>query len=66
MREVVSHTAAAFHELYLLLVDEHDAAVAVGFAVYAHDEAVGERAYLTVVADSGHGAALRHHISEIT
>ena len=62
---VVSHTAAAFHQLHLLLVHLHDAAVGVGVAAVADDEAVGEGDHLILVADASHGAALRDHVFEV-
>lgn len=65
MGEVVSDTAAAFHELHLLLVDLDDAAVAVGIAVEAYHEAVAQRCHLIVVADACHGAALGHYVAEM-
>ena len=65
MGEVVADAAAAFHELHLLLVDLHNAAVGVAGAAVADDEAVGEGDDLEVVADAGHGAALRDDVLEI-
>ena len=65
MAEVVAHAAAALHQLHLLLIDAHDAAIRVGVAVKADDEAVRQRAYLVVVADAAHGAALGDNIAEV-
>ncbi len=65
MGEVVPHAAAAFHELHLLLVDFYDAAVGVGASFKPDYEAVGERAYLEIVADTGHRGTLRHDVAEI-
>ena len=65
MRQIVPDTSATLHELHLLLIDEHDASVAVGLAVDADYEAVRQRADLKIVADTGHRAALRHKIPKI-
>ena len=65
MREVVSHAAAPFHDLHLLLVHADDAAVGVGRLLVADDEAVRQRRDLQVVADAGHRAALRNYIAEM-
>ena len=64
MREVVSHTAATFHQLHLLLVGFHNAAVGVAKAGIAYHKAVGKRHYLEIVADTRHGTALRNDIAE--
>ncbi len=65
VREVVSDSAPALHELYLFLVDADDAAVGVGGVAVADDEAVGERRYLEVVADTRHGTSLRDDVTEL-
>ncbi len=65
MRQVVTHAAAALHQLYLLLVDAEHAAVGVGAAVETYHKAVAQRAYLEIVADACHGAALGHDVAEI-
>ena len=64
-REVVSHTAAALHELHLLLVELEDGTVGVAVAVDADHEAVGERSNLEVVADARHGRTGRHDVAEV-
>lgn len=65
MREVVSDSAPALHELYLFLVDAYDAAVGVGGIPVADNEAVGERRYLEVVSDARHGTSLRDDVAEL-
>ena len=55
--EVVTHAAASFHQLHLLLVEPHDGPVGVGVAVDTDDEAVGERGHLIIVADARHRTA---------
>ena len=62
---VVADAAAALHQLHLLLVHLHDAAVGVGVAAVANHEAVGKGNHLVFVADAGHGAALRNHVLEM-
>ena len=64
-RKVVTHAAAPFHELHLLLVFLHNRAVGVGVAVYADHEAVGERGDLEIVADARHGAACGNDVAEV-
>ncbi len=63
--EVVPHSASALHELHLLLVDFHYAAVGVGGAVNADDKAVAKRTNLIVVAYARHGTALRNDILKV-
>ena len=65
MAEVVAHATATLHELYLLLIDTDDAAVAVGLTVESDHKAIRQRAHLEVVANTGHRAALGHRIAEI-
>lgn len=65
VREVMPHTAASLHELHLLLVHAENAAVGVGRMLVSDDEAVRERSHLEVVADTGHRAALRDHVTEM-
>ena len=65
MREVVSDSAPALHELYLFLVDAYDAAVGVGGIPVTDNEAVGERRYLEVVSDARHGTSLRDDVAEL-
>ena len=65
MGEVVAYSAAAFHQLHLLLVYLHDAAVGVGLMLVADDEAVGQGGYLVVVADARHRASLGDDVLEI-
>ena len=57
--------AAAFHELYLLLVHTEDSAVRVGVLAVSDDEAVRQRSDLQIVADTGHRAALRNDVTEM-
>ena len=63
--EVMAHSSAALHQLHLLLVYLHDAAVGVGLMLVADDEAVGQGSYLVVVADARHRASLRDDVLEI-
>ena len=63
--EIVAHAAAPLHELNLLLVDAHDAAGGLWVPVESDDEAVAQRHSLHIVADAGHGAALRHDVAEV-
>ncbi len=65
MGQIVPYSAAAFHELYLFLVDAHNAAVAVGLAVDTDYKTVRQRSGLSAVADSGHRASRRDNIAEI-
>ena len=65
LAQVVTHAAAALHELHLLLVDAHDGAIRVGIAVEAYHKAVAQRGHLMVVADTRHGASGRHYVSEM-
>ena len=65
VREIVSHAAAPFHDLHLLLVHADDAAVGVGGLLVADDEAVRQRSDLQIVADTGHRAALRDDVAEV-
>ena len=65
MGEVVPHATAPLHELHLLLVDFHDAAIGVAVAAIANDKAVGERHHLEVVADARHGTSLGDDILEV-
>lgn len=65
MAQVVANAAATFHELHLLLVNAHYAAVGIGMAVETDYETVAQRHRLHVVADAGHGTPLRHYVSEI-
>ena len=59
------HAPAAFHQLHLLLVPAEDAAVGVCRILVADDEAVRKRSRLEVVADTGHGTALRDDVAEV-
>ena len=63
--QVVAHAAATLHQLHLLLVNLHDAAVGVAVALVADDEAVAQAHHLEVVADAAHGAALRDDVLEV-
>ena len=63
--QVVAHTAAALHQLHLLLVDAHDGAIRVGIAVETYHKAVRQRSHLMVVANARHRTARRHHIPEM-
>ena len=65
MGQVVSHTAAAFHQLHLLLVHLHDPAIRVAGTAVAYHKAVRQRHHLEIVADARHGAALWNDIAEI-
>ena len=65
VREVMPHTATSLHELHLLLVHAENAAIGVGRMLVSDDEAVRERSHLEVVADTGHRAALRDHVTEM-
>ena len=65
MREVMPHAAAALHQLHLLLVDLHDAAVGIGIAPVAHYETVGQGRNLELVPNPGHRAPLRDDIAEM-
>ena len=65
MREVVSHTAAALHQLHLFLVDADDGSVGVGIAVESYHEAVGERSHLEMVSDAGHRRTGRNDVAEM-
>ena len=65
VREVVPHPTPAFHELHLLLIDEHHAAIGVGIAIESHDETVGQRRHLEVVSDARHRAARWYQIPEM-
>ena len=62
---VVTDAAAALHQLHLLLIHLHDAAVGVSVAAVSDHEAVGEGDHLVLVADAGHGAALRDDVLEM-
>ncbi len=63
--QVVAHTTAALHQLHLLLVNLHNAAIGVAIALVANHKAVAQRDHLEVVADAAHGAALRHDVAEV-
>ena len=63
--QVVPHAAATLHQLHLLLVNLHDAAVGVAVARIADDEAVRQRDHLEIVADTTHRTALRHNVAEV-
>ena len=65
MAQVVSHAAATFHQLHLLLVNLDDSTVAVGGTVLTNHEAVAQRCHLEIVADTRHRAALRHDVAEV-
>ena len=65
VRKVVPHAAAPLHQLHLLLVHAEDAAVGVCRILVADDEAVRKRSRLEVVADTGHGTALRDDVAEV-
>ena len=65
VRKVVTHAAAAFHQLNLLLVHAEDAAVGIGGILMADDEAVRQRRHLEIIADAGHRAALRNDVTEM-
>ena len=64
VRQVVTHATATFHQLHLLFVDFDNAAVRVGGAIEPDNKTVGERPHLIVVADTTHGASLRHDVAE--
>ena len=63
--EVVSHAAAAFHQLHLLLVDFHNAAIRVAVAAVANNKTVRQRNDLKIIADTRHRAALGDDVAEI-
>ena len=65
VRKIVSHAAAPFHQLHLLLVHAENAAVRVCRMLVADDEAVRERGHLEIVADARHRAALRNDVAEM-
>ena len=65
VRQVVAHTATAFHQLHLLLVGLHNAAVGVGIAVVADNKAIRQRRNLEIVANTCHGTALGYDVTEI-
>ena len=65
VRQIVSYTTTAFHQLHLLLVNLEDAAVTVRLTVEAYNEAVAQRAHLEIIADAGHGATLGNDVAEV-
>ena len=65
MREVVSHTTAALHQLHLFLIDADDGSVGVGIAVESHHEAVGEGCNLKVIPDTRHRRTGRNDVAEM-
>ena len=65
MRQVMPHTATAFHQLHLLLIDSEDSSITVGITVESDHEAVAQRRHLEVVADTGHRTTCRYDISEM-
>ena len=65
VRQIVSHAAAALHQLHLLLVHAEDAAIRVGGVLMPYDEAVGQRRDLEIVSDTGHRTALRNDVTEM-
>ena len=65
MAEVVAHTATTLHNLYLLLIYLHYAAIRVAVAAVADDETVGKRHHLEVVAYARHRTALRDDVAEV-
>ena len=64
VRQVMSYTAPALHQLHLLLVGLHDGSVRVGGSVIPDHETVGERTDLEAVADPGHRASLGNDVAE--
>ena len=65
VRQVVTHSAATLHQLYLFLVDHQDSAIRVGGIVVTDHEAVRQRNHLVVVADAAHRTSLRNDILEV-
>ena len=61
----MSHSATALHQLHLFLIDLEDRPVTIGGSVETDHEAIRERGYLQIVADAGHGAALRDQVLEV-
>ncbi len=62
----MAHAAAALHQLNLLLVGFDDGTVRVGsFQLVANNKTIRQRSNLKVVADTGHGAALRNKVTEV-
>ena len=65
VRQVMSHSATAFHQLHLFLVNADNGTIRVGGTVKPYHEAVGERGHLMVVADTGHRTSLRNDVGEV-
>ena len=65
VRQVVPHSATAFHQLHLLLVNLDNSAIRVRASVKTDNEAIRQRADLVVVANPRHRAALRNDVFEI-
>ncbi len=65
MRQVMTHTSAAFHQLYLFLIYLDNSAVRIGRTVHPDNKAIRQRSNLIIIADSAHRAALRHDIAEM-
>ncbi len=52
MAQIVAHTAAAFHQLHLFLINSDHTSVRIRIAVEADYKTVAQRAYLKVIAYS--------------
>ena len=65
MTQVVTYAATTLHQLHLLLVNAHHRTIRVGITVQSDDEAVRQRGYLVVVADTCHRTTGRHDIAEV-
>ena len=65
MTQVVTYATASLHQLHLLLVDAHHRTIRVGITIQSDDEAVRQRGYLVVVADTCHRTSGRHDIAEV-
>ena len=59
------HSATALHQLHLLLIDLEDRPVAIRGSVETDYKAIGKGGYLQIVANAGHGAALRDQVLEV-
>ena len=65
MRQIVSYTTTALHELYLFFVYFEDGTIRIRLSIYSDHEAVRQRSYLIVVTNSGHRTSLRNDVLEV-